>query len=261
MTRSSSLESAAGPAAGDFSGTFTFLHGMNNDAAVWSPVIRSLGGLVEHSFAPDLPAQSSVEDIADIVAESARPGVLVGHSFGGAVAMAVLERNPHLVTHLVLVASSLGADTPEQAHARREKAARFDTESDYIDFAVELMPKVYHPSHAADTALREARRQSVRAYGLQRYRAHSYAIGNRPDRTAVVRDADKPILVVAPESDSVILPEQQERFARDVGADFQTVAGAGHMLPAEQPTDLASVIADWLGQRQAAAHTRGTNSH
>ncbi|MGX1856668.1 alpha/beta fold hydrolase [Dietzia sp. NPDC055340] len=241
--------------------TFTFLHGMNNDATVWAPVIRSLDGLVKRSFAPDLQPLSSVEEIADDVAESAPPGVLVGHSFGGAVAMAMLERNPRLVTHLVLVASSLGADTPEQADARRKKADRLDTESDYIDFAVELMPKVYHPTHAADTAMRDARRRSVRTYGLQRFKAHSYAIGNRPDRTTTVRNTTVPILVVAPESDTVILPERQEQFARDVRADFQVVASAGHMLPAERPEELAAVIEDWLRRNCADNRARTTNSY
>lgn len=223
----------------------TFIHGMNNDAGVWGPVIHEMAGPIGVVHAPDLPALESVTDIAREVTRSAPNGVVVGHSFGGAVAQALAASEPSRVTGLVLVASTLGVDTAEQAAGRVERIKGLASQEEYIDLAMSVMPHVYHPSNVGDEMLRTRRRESVGIYGLERFRAHTAAAAGRDDYTGVVRDLGVPVLVIAPEVDAVIPPERQEEFAETVGAEYRVIDGAGHMAPAEQPRLLAALISEW----------------
>lgn len=222
---------------------WTMLHGLNNDAAVWNPVVGALAP--ESAYTPDLPPYETVEEIADAVAAPMKRGVLVGHSFGGAVAMAVLDRHPDKVDRLVLVAPSVGVDTPGQAQARVAKADGVRTVDEYVEAAVALMPRVFHPDMLGAPGLETERRRSVRSYGLERYRAHNVAIGSRADRDAVVAQFGRPILVVAAADDRVIPLERLRAFSDATGADFRVLEHAGHMAPAECPHRLAELLSVW----------------
>ncbi|MCT2237611.1 alpha/beta hydrolase [Dietzia cinnamea] len=226
----------------------TFFHGMNSDAGVWGPVITAMTGPLGIVHAPDLPATESVTDLAREVAGSAPRGLVVGHSFGGLIAQAITAQDPSRVTGLVLVASTLGVDTAEQAAARIERIRGLTSEEKYLDLAMSVVPHVYHPSNVDDDELLHRRRDSVAIYGLERFRAHTVAAAGRDDYTAAVRALEVPVLVVTPEHDAVIPVEKQSAFAREVGAELRTIANTGHMLPAEEPARLAGVISAWADE-------------
>ena len=93
------------------------LHGLGGAAANWGEVAADLAGSYR-VLAPDLPGHggSEVPDpgadmdwFADAVAtlldtEGARGAIVVGHSFGGQLALRLALRRPELVGSLLLVA-------------------------------------------------------------------------------------------------------------------------------------------------------------
>ncbi|MGN7158065.1 alpha/beta fold hydrolase [Dietzia cercidiphylli] len=101
----------------------------NCGARTWAPVIRALPDHVT-ATALDLPAESDLDELVDQVAGQVAPGsVVVGHSLGGVVAMHLAERHPSLLAGLVLVTAPVGAEDPESAAARADRAAGLSPEA------------------------------------------------------------------------------------------------------------------------------------
>ena len=96
-----------------------FLPGMGARGSFWDPVAAVLPGewvtqTIDWPGLADVPADPSVrgfEDLVDLVlGRLRRPSIIVAQSMGGVVAVRVAERAPHLVTHVVLSATSGGID-------------------------------------------------------------------------------------------------------------------------------------------------------
>jgi pimeloyl-ACP methyl ester carboxylesterase len=198
-----------------------------------------------------LPALDTVEDLADHVLRDAPPRFwLGGFSFGGYVAMAVLDRAPERIQGIALICSGPAADTPVQAAKRREAIAGARQGSYLETAAASTAP--FHPDSLARPDLLARRRAIVQAYGAQRYIAHCLACIARPDRTGLL-DGRHPTLLVTTTHDRVVAPENLARLAADVpGSRLEIVADAGHLVPLEQPRALAGVLARWIAHGDAS---------
>lgn len=112
------------------------LHGYLESLLVWEEFVPLLYKRVR-VVTLDLPGHGisevkgevhTMEFLADTVADGLRAlGIkrctLVGHSMGGYVALAFLERHPEMLDGLVLLSSTPNADTPEKAENRRREIA------------------------------------------------------------------------------------------------------------------------------------------
>ena len=99
--------------------TVVLLHGLGGSAANWGAVADGLRGS-HRILVPDLPghggspapaARADVGWFADTLAAALAvaeggPAIVVGHSFGGQVALRLASRHPQLVSALLLVAPS-----------------------------------------------------------------------------------------------------------------------------------------------------------
>ncbi|MGX1597904.1 alpha/beta fold hydrolase [Dietzia maris] len=228
--------------------TLVLLPGLHGDAQTWTPVIRALpDGL--SATAVDLPAVADLDALADEVAEQIAPGsVVAGHSLGGVVAMYLAERHPQLLAGLVLVTAPVGAEDPGSAKTRAERAAGLSQEQ-YEEIALDGMEAVYYGDRGLDPQVRAERLRAARVYGLERFAAHSIAIGARPDRWDFPATAPCPVLIVGASHDQVVPTDEQRRWAEANSAPHVTyveIPETGHMLPVEAPDQLASAISDWL---------------
>ncbi|WP_225724877.1 MULTISPECIES: alpha/beta fold hydrolase [unclassified Nocardia] len=97
------------------------LHGVTGHGKRWEQVAERLPGvrviapdLRGHGRSTPLPPWDFETIVADLVelftAEIAAPVVLVGHSFGGAVGLHLLQRYPESVRRLVLLDPAIGLD-------------------------------------------------------------------------------------------------------------------------------------------------------
>lgn len=194
---------------------------------------------------PEYPAVTCIEDIADLLWEQLPDAcVLVGHSFGGYVALGMLAKSPERVAGIALVNSHTREDS-EGARELREKSATAAESGKYTKLVEAVSDRVYHPDNLGRLDLSQQREADTRDYGPVRFSAHQRACAARPDREALFSSYSGPKIVVASEVDLVIDPEDQRVMAQKCGASFKSISGAGHMLPAEQPVRLAEQLSNW----------------
>ncbi len=219
--------------------------GLNNTAAVFTGVRAALPPTIR-AHALDNPPLDSVEAIAAWWLERLPPRFwLAGFSFGGYVALAMLEAAPERVAGFALLCSGPQADSPEAAQ-RRLASLEAVAQGRYFELMEQVAANAFHPDSLADAALMERRRQMVRAYGPERYAAHVRATAARPDRRHLL-DGTRPTLVMAASHDKLFPPASMSDLASGItGARFVSVEGAGHLVPMEKPREVAAWLAAWV---------------
>jgi len=225
------------------------LPGLNTTPEVWSDVIARLPADRDY-VRLECPALDTVEAVADAVAAAAPARFhLVGYSFGGYVALAILERHAERVESLAMVASSAIADTEGQRRYRDDCVAAAEA-GRHEALNAASAPMSFNDEAAIPPALMDRYLAMMRAYGAERFAAHSRACARRPDRTQVLANTEVPVLFIGGEHDRVVSLRRQQESAAAAKADFRLLAGAGHQAPLEQPQALAEAFQDWWAQRR-----------
>ena len=221
------------------------LHSALGDSRLWRAQVEALEGRFE-VVAPDLPGYgeepfpegpfSYVDRVADLL-----PAMLVGNSFGGAVALQTALAHPDRVERLVLVGSGFpGWSFGEEMQANWEQAqAAFDAGD--LDAATDL---------SVDFWVAPPHRDFVRPQQLRAFE-HEAA---RPDAEAVWPDMPPlsslrmPTLVVIGEQDNADFHAIARHLVDEIsGARLVEVAGAGHLVGVEQPERLNALLLEFLG--------------
>ncbi len=228
--------------------TLVLLHGLYCTPDIWAPASSVLSArlpLGTRVIAPFLPALDSVEALADtLLAELPERFALAGFSFGGYVALAMLQRAPERIERFALVCSTARADT-EAARAVRARAIDEVLAGDFAGVFTRFSANAIDPRRAQDTALLAEARRIAFDYGADRLVAHQRACMARPDRTAVLARYDGPRMLLAADRDALFSPEAMRALAPD--AALVVVPDSGHMLPIERPEPMAHALADWYG--------------
>lgn len=232
------------------------LHGIPGSAAIWHAVVADLGAdyqtivpdLLGFGSSPrptradDLAAPSQARALAATLDGIGGPAVLVGHDFGGPVALTLAARRPELVAGVVLVASNTFGDTP-------------------IPFPLSTLtwPGL---GGAAERLLLSGPSLSVmvRRGGVRRPAAY---LGDRGQRRAIrlifadalrnleeryapversLRSLQVPVAVLWGDEDPFFGVAQAHRTAEAAGVEARILAGAGHFLPKERPAEIAQTI-------------------
>lgn len=246
------------------------LHGQPGEGRDWAPLVGALE--VRHRvLAPDRPGWGRSVDAPMGVAENAdwleamlaalagpERAVVVGHSFGGGVALSLALRHPGRVRALVLVGSvghrralsgldhllalpRLGAGivrggivmARSVAYVAGRRAARSDPMPppdrgpESLTMMRVLAGTEPFPEHAWRTFL-------VEQHALVR---------ETPVIQASLSSVEVPTVVVAGSRDIVVPLIASRLLAANIpGAELTVVAGVGHLLPVEAPECLAEVV-------------------
>jgi pimeloyl-ACP methyl ester carboxylesterase len=250
------------------------LHGLASSSQTWATVLPLLGTNA-HVIAPDLLGHglsakprsgdyslgayaAGLRDL--LVALDLPQATIVGHSFGGGVAMQFAYQFPELTDRLVLVASGgLGHDVtlalraatlPGTALALRVTAA---ITPDWVTrLALRLARKVPTVSQAEIDGLAEAF-DSLADHGARKAFTHTVRgalnwSGQRLDGTErLYLLADTPVLLVTGNRDSVI-PFAHTLAAHDVLPDsrLEVFDDSGHFPHIDQPQRFAFLLNEFL---------------
>lgn len=265
------VEAGSGP-------TILFLHGFNGGARLWSPNIADIAPAGFRCLAPDLPGWGDTPPpdnfsyrmeelvpwlVAFLDRHAREPVTVVGHSFGGAVALHLALAHPERVNGLVLV-NSAGLSPKSKIHYRLlcipalgELMLRPNPDKirrGLVSFAVDRLEKipedlladidrmVQHPWFV-QTSLNWVRRNGVWWRGGRRISVR--------DRLAAVH---QPTLLLAGDGDRVVDPEDSIQAAALMPrAQLEVFPGALHLLPLDRRPEFGRHVVEFASSVQSFA--------
>ncbi len=213
-------------------------------------------------LAPDLggfgaaPAPAggfSVDAYADAVAavmeaEQLTRYVLVGHSMGGKIALALAARQPAGLAGLVLLSPSPPTPEPMTEADRQASLQAWGQAA-----AAEQTQRTITAQ-----ALPAATRRQIIADNLRSTRAAWEAwllAGSREDISARMGRITVPCAIVAGDQDAVLSPSVHGLETLPLlpaGTPLEIIGGAGHLLPYEAPEAVAALLARFAREKCAA---------
>jgi pimeloyl-ACP methyl ester carboxylesterase len=250
-----------------------FLHGYASNARIWDDVIarvrpfsRSVAlDLRGHGLSSNSPGlgygkRHQIADVHRVVEGlAATDVVLVGHSWGGAVAAAVAATSVRRIAGLVLVDSAPSFTAAVSQHMRdmlRRLAARFSTLHDCVSLFLELYPGA-DPDRVRRFAEASAQRGPDGGVRLRvaaplltdvdRVFADEASCAEL-DGWATLRRVRCPTLVVRGAWSAILSAGEAQRMAREVlaSADLVAIPRAGHAVPLDSPESLGASLREFL---------------
>lgn len=251
------------------------LHGFPHDGSSWAQVAELLVDAGWRVVAPDVKGigrtraadedydpQTLGDEISQLIRNlHVRKALLVGHDWGGAIALATAFRHPGRVSGVVLAAAPYRQ--LDLRHAWHIALANLPV---LPEVAVRAMPRPLvatalrvqtRARGTFDRAAIDAAANAVSADPrgwLQYYRTLSrgavgeWLVRRARRRVPVLRDPQRPNALRVPatvvwgEHDPVFPVRLGRRVAGDLGVDLQVLPEVGHHLPAEAPTALARAV-------------------
>ncbi len=236
------------------------LHGYLENLNVWDDFAKLLAPHFR-VISMDLPGHGISEVrgpvhtmgfLADTVREALlQLGVVtccvIGHSMGGYVALAMAEKHPEMVDHLVLFSSTPNADSPEKKEHREREIAI--VESGKKELLARTLPA---KGFAAENRARfadeiEDYAELVQLTEDQGITALLRGLMERRDMNEAMRALPMPQLLIFGRKDEYILPSVAEDVARNQPqAQVVWLENSGHNGFIEQPAEALEAILHFL---------------
>jgi len=243
--------------------TIVLLHGFGEDNSIFDSILPTLrenytvivpnfpgsGELVKHHW---LPKEQSIEWLADWVADflqenKLRKVAMLGHSMGGYITLAFAEKYPEQLSAFGLLHSTAFADSKVKKETRL-KAVLFMKKKGGFTFLKTAIPGLFATGFANKSpGLIDDLIQKAKSFETKTLIAYYEAMLHRPDRTAVLRNAQVPVLIIAGEEDPAVpLKDQLQQAAFPPVCHFFTLKQVGHMGMLEDPSGFLKAIVSFI---------------
>lgn len=238
--------------------TVVLLHGFCGSSSYWTKLLPLLPDPYR-IIAPDLRGHGSSEapageysmdafadDLAQLLQHlKAEKAIVLGHSLGGYVTLALAERHPELLAAYGLIHSTAYPDS-DAAKEGRLKGMQTIREQGLPVFIDGLVPKLFAPEHVK--SMPEAVREAI-AIGVGTNTDGAIrtleGMRTRPDRNHVLAAAKVPVLLVAGEHDQIVPLDRAFSVSGEQITQRQ-IEAAGHMSMIEAPQKLAEAIMEFI---------------
>lgn len=216
-----------------------FLHGFCETHETWSQFTAQLSSK-RRVIAPDLPGfgdsppltgDFSMSDVADAIKDwilqlNVPKPILIGHSLGGYVTLALAEKHPDLVAGFGLFHSTALPDSAEKKE-NRVKVIEFVEKNGVQKYVESFIPGLFHQK---DNAYIPKAIAIARKTPLQTFVSYTNAMMSRPSREHVLRDTKVPVLLIAGDRDSGIpIATIEAQAALNKRIILQVLPDTGHM--------------------------------
>ena len=228
------------------------IHGFCETHEIWNGFAETLSEKFE-VFTIDLPGfgasplpltSFSLDDVAVKIFEwiserKIEKPLIVGHSLGGYVALAMGKRHPEKFAGIVLFQSTAYPDS-EEKKANRNKVIEFvkaHGTDPYIDtFVPGLFFDKKHPAISiVDSIARKTSKETLLAY--------TEAMRDRPSSIDFFKNYKKTILILSGHQDTIITAEAaQEHGTLNQNATVHLFENTGHMAMYERPRESERIV-------------------
>jgi pimeloyl-ACP methyl ester carboxylesterase len=243
------------------------LHGVPFDGTLWSNqftafpgyklIIPDLPGSGRSQMIDDMSIEGMAECVKDIIVhetaslffKSGEPHsvILIGHSMGGYVALALAEKHPELLNGLGLFHSTAYADNEEKKEGRK-KTIQLLKEKGAAEFARNSVPNLFGPvTKEQNPRLVEEQISYSRNFSAETLVKYQETMSQRKDRTEVLRKATVPVLFILGKYDAVVpLKEGMEQCSLADLNYIHVLENAGHIGMREEPIETNTVLLNYL---------------
>ena len=206
------------------------------------------GGMVVDGYYSDACTIEAMAELA--LATLPERFALLGHSMGGRVALEILRSAPERVAALVLANTGVHPVRPGEAE-KRYALRDLGRAEGMAALVAEWLPPMIAPAKRSNVEIIAKLEGMCMDAGLATYEAQIEALLSRPDSAAMLPDIACPTLVITGSEDAWAPPSQHEEIAASIpSASLAIIAGAGHMLPTENPVEFNAALAAFLGEIQ-----------
>lgn len=195
-----------------------------------------------------IPGSFSLDDVAAelisfIETHKLHNGVVIGHSLGGYVALAMIARRPDLIDGMILFHSTALPDSAERK-ASRDKVIEFVNKNGAKEFTTNFIgPLFADPGHADIERIRQIAATTVKETVI----GYAKAMKDRPDRSKTIRTYEKPTLFLAGAKDQGIPVESIYQQAQECKTcEIHVLDNVAHMGMIENPGQSAARIKEFL---------------
>ncbi len=232
------------------------IHGFPMSQHVWDDFAEKLSeayqvitlDLPGFGKSPALSSGFTLEDVAREVAglirdKQYRNPVVIGHSLGGYVTLAMVEQEPELAAGVVLFHSTALADSEEKKQSRN-KVLDFIARQGVQAFTSNFVGQLYaDPQHSSITKVKKIAVESTR----EAVEGYTQAMRDRKDRTHVVRSFHRPLLLLGGENDQGIPADTlREQASLNPNAEAVILPEVAHMGMFEAETTCLKKISEFL---------------
>ena len=235
-----------------------FLHGFCESGEMWRHFADSLSTLYR-VLCPDLPGFGSspitkpitcLEEVAEQLEEwmdalQIQHPIVLGHSLGGYVALALLERMGDRIQAIGLLHSTAYTDDLEKKEMRN-RTLTFLNKHGAAKFVSSFVPQLFTEhrrielADAMAHAIEDGQRSSLE--GLLTY---TIAMRDRVDQLAVLQQFAGPKLLLAGTIDGAVKIESS-RAQKDAFTHYIELEGVGHLGMVEEKEKTLAVVQDFV---------------
>jgi len=199
------------------------IHGFGEDNSVWNKQVEFLKDKFQ-LLIPDLPGSGqskmiddmSMEGMAEVIKaiidnESSQVSplggagtILIGHSMGGYIMLAFIEKYPQYLNAFGLVHSTAYADNEERKVAR-SKGIEFITEHGAFEFLKSTTPNLFSAKTKDERPeMIDEFIDSLNNFSVTALVSYYKAMMQRPDRTNTLKNSTVPVLFIMGEEDKAV---------------------------------------------------------
>ena len=234
------------------------LHGFCESGEMWHYLADSLSTQYR-VICPDLPGFGnselthpiqSLEEVAEqlegwMQAEQIQNPIVMGHSLGGYVALALLERMGNRIKAIGLLHSTAFGDDLDKKEMRN-RTLTFLKKHGAAKFVTSFVPQLF-PDHRR-IELAEAMAQAIedgKRSSLEGLLAYTVAMRDRKDRLGVLQQFAGPKLLLAGTLDGSVKIESS-RAQQEAYTHYMELEGVGHLGMVEEKEKTLAVVQDFV---------------
>jgi len=237
------------------------IHGFAEDGEVWNNQIEFLKNNFQ-LIIPDLPGSGksemidnmSIEGMAELIKElinnefefplhGAEGVALAGHSMGGYISLAFAEKYPSLVSSIAMVHSSAFADS-EEKKANRLKSIEFVKKNRAFEFLKAVIVDLFTEDfYNNNRDIVDIQIEKAKFFTDDAIIAYYHAMINRPDRTSVLKNFNKPVHFIIGQHDKAVpFGDSLKQCYLPAQSYISILRNSAHMGMFEEPEKLNNAL-------------------